>query len=456
MATAEAINEPPYIFKRWEDGNGETLSTDNPYSFTVTMNTTIQPVFGTPEGKCIITVIPSDGGTVSGLPLYNMVDVNSIVTLTAVPKTGYEFKEWQDGNGNQISTNNPLSFTITQDITVKPIIERSYVQVPGNIATDKLVLVAGGISGIRTENEDPNIGCTHNGDKMYIYANVDATETKDYIFSFKSSNNTSYAASCKVSVTQGDSPITLDKETDEVPRTGDWNSYNNTHSFLMKNVAPGPCTICVQLTANGSNYAGNYKDFKVSPVPVYTRNVTNGSWGTLCLPWESTALEGGDFYDVLGTKHAEYGVALVELDESDQLTAGKPYVFKATSSQIKVTYNPATEVEDEVEGNHIIGSFAERNVPNGMYIIYNNLLYITDGTNKIGTNRAYFDVDQMGTYNPATAPARVVFFGGRQAPTSLGGEADRLRDRKVIKVIEDGQFRIVRDGKTYNAQGIEL
>ncbi|MCQ2325207.1 MAG: InlB B-repeat-containing protein, partial [Paludibacteraceae bacterium] len=184
---------------------------------------------------------------------------------------------------------------------------------------------------------------------------------------------------------------------------------------------------------------------------VYTRDVTNGSWGTLCLPWESVKLEGGNYYDVLGTKHAEYGVALVELDESDQLTAGKPYVFKATSSQIKVTYNPATGVDNPVAGNHIIGSFADCNVPEGMYIIYNNLLYITDGSSTIGANRAYFDADNMEAYNPATAPARVVFMGGHQTPTDNPSLHHSINSS--LKVLKDGQFRIVRDGKTYNAQG---
>ena len=378
------------------------------------------------------------------------------VTFTAqiLSTLGKEFKGWINSHGTSMSTTSQVSFTITQDTTIMPNIERSYVQVPSNIATDKLVLVAGGISGIN--NEGSNIGSTHNGDKMYLYVNVDATQTQDYIFSFKSSNATTSAASCTVSVTQGGSPITLDKPTDNVPVTGGWGSYNNTHSFLMKNVAPGPYTICVQLTANGNNYAGNYKDFKVSVAPVYTRDVTDGSWGTLCLPWASIALEGGDFYDVLGTKHAEYGVALVELDESDQLTAGKPYVFKATSSQIKVTYNPATEVANPVvAGNHIIGSFAGCTVPKDMYIIYQDLLYKSNGANTIGANRAYFDADNMDPFDAQKAPARVVFMGGRQTPTEL-----KVRDAQCTmhdgKYLINGQFVIIKDNKMYNAQGIEL
>lgn len=191
-------------------------------------------------------------------------------------------------------------------------------------------------------------------------------------------------------------------------------------------------------------------------IGTYTRDVADGSWGTLCLPWASVKLEGGDFYNVLGTKHAEKGVALTPIEAPDQLEAGKPYVFKATSEQIKVTYDPATEVAEEVyDDNHIIGSFTSCTVPNGMYIIYNNLLYITNGSSTIGANRAYFDADNMEAYNPATAPARVVFMGGRQAPTGFG-QWNKEQGQRIMKVVENGQFIIIKDNKMYNAQGIEL
>lgn len=235
-------------------------------------------------------------------------------------------------------------------------------------------------------------------------------------------------------------------------------SYDPGETLLTE-----PTTIVMSYAKDGS---GNYGDDRGyiynivvtsdAPDPVYTRDVTNGDWGTLCLPWESKALEGGIYYDVLGTKDPVQGVALVELDESDQLTAGKPYVFKATSEQIKVTYDPTTEVEAPVDaGNHIIGSFTGCTVPQDMYIIYNNMLYKTaDATNTIEANRAYFDADNMGIYSPVSAPARVVFIGGNTTPTD--NAAVRSDKNANGKYIMNGRLVIIREGRRYNAHGMKI
>lgn len=111
-------------------------------------------------------------------------------------------------------------------------------------------------------------------------------------------------------------------------------------------------------------------------IGTYTREVTNDSWGMLCLPLEGVKIEGDEYYDVLGTKDPTLGVALAEVEVFDNLTAGKPYVFKATSNQIKVTYYPETAVATEVPGNNIIGSFAGCTVPQGKYIINGQFVII--------------------------------------------------------------------------------
>ena len=412
--------------------------------------------YDTPPTIYTVSVLNGEGGSVTGLAPEGKYFLGEDVSLTAITYVGYEFKEWQDGNGNQISTNNPLSFTITQDTTVKPIFKvekRSFTIANG--VTAQMGTINKSLPWTKTAAK-PGLAywSTNNGvnnsdsrDTLIITPNEDVQYRLKFDYAVSSEGNYD-----KMSVWVNGVVIA------NAISGATSGSYDSGEMLLTE-----PTTIVMSYRKDYSGSSGDDRGYiynivvtSDAPYPVYTRDVTNGSWGTICLPWESIALEGGDFYDVLGTKHAEYGVALVELDESDQLEAGKPYVFKATSSQIKVTYDPATEVEDEVEGNHIIGSFTGCNVPEGMYIIYQDLLYKSNGANTIGANRAYFDADNMEPYNPATAPARVVFMGGRQTPTSLGGEADRLRGRKVIKVIENGQFRIVRDGKTYNAQGIEL
>jgi len=184
--------------------------------------------------------------------------------------------------------------------------------------------------------------------------------------------------------------------------------------------------------------------------PAYTREVTAGDWGTLCLPWASTALDGATYYETLGTKN-DQGIALAEVSA---LEAGKPYVFQATAAEIKVTYNPSTKVTAEKAGEKCTGSFAGCTVPAGQYLIVDNLLYKAEGTgNSIDANRAYFDVASMTAYTPAPG-RRVVFFGGKTTPTALeAAEAPAMKDGKMMI---DGQLIIIKGGKMFNAQGAAL
>ena len=97
-----AIPEDGYAFKQWDDGN-----TDNPRTVTVTGNKTYTATF---VATYTITVNSANAtmGTVSGGGTY--ID-NSTATLTATPKEGYAFKQWNDGN-----TDNPRTVTVTGDV----------------------------------------------------------------------------------------------------------------------------------------------------------------------------------------------------------------------------------------------------------------------------------------------------------------------------------------------------
>lgn len=62
------------------------------------------------------SVTPAAGGSVT--PLSATYEKDSTVTVTATYNYGYRFKEWQDGNGNTISSSNPFSFKITKDTSL--------------------------------------------------------------------------------------------------------------------------------------------------------------------------------------------------------------------------------------------------------------------------------------------------------------------------------------------------
>lgn len=110
--------------------------------------------------------------------------------------------------------------------------------------------------------------------------------------------------------------------------------------MAVDNSARGGFTVAWDYDADGAMdyYVANYSDNKVgynsalahqvNSTSLYTRSVANGSWGTICLPWKSIAFEGALFYNILGTKDAEKGIALEPIEEPNQLQAGKPYVLE--------------------------------------------------------------------------------------------------------------------------------
>ena len=218
--------------------------------------------------------------------------------------------------------------------------------------------------------------------------------------------------------------------------------------FKVEGGTPTPRESSFSVTAY--DYKFDYTISQAAPTSAYTRDVKPDNWGTICLPWTSIALEGATFYNVLGTKDQTQGIALEEIN---QLDAGKPYVFKATSDKIIVTYNSKETPKQEPinAGNHIIGSFIECPVTPGMYIIYENLLYKAGTDVSISANCAYFDADAMTPFVQSQAPARVVFFGGSQSPT--GNSSLHHSINSSFKVIKDGQFVIIKDNRMYNAQG---
>ncbi len=108
--TVHATAATGYIFLRWTE-NGTQVSTNANYSFTVTGNRTLVAQFQQQTYTITATADPTNGGTVTGGGTYNY---GQTCTLTATPVTGsYIFVNWTK-NGQQVSTNQTYSFTVTE------------------------------------------------------------------------------------------------------------------------------------------------------------------------------------------------------------------------------------------------------------------------------------------------------------------------------------------------------
>ena len=197
-------------------------------------------------------------------------------------------------------------------------------------------------------------------------------------------------------------------------------------------------------------------------VKTYTRIVNAGEYGTICLPGQANRMSGAIFYELAGrdTKFAY-------LDEVTELEAGTPYIFYATSNTLTVTYNGTKAANAEENVNGMYGTFTKiidtepagsaKNILEGNYVVYNNELLLCGTGCGLFEYRAYVNVDEISTNVPAAVPGRRrVSMGVQGENTTTDFENITNGENNTIKVIENGQLFIIRNGEKYNIQGQKL
>ena len=107
--TVHATANTGYTFTNWTE-NGNVVSTNANYTFTVNGNRTLVANFQMQSYTITVTANPANGGTVSGGGNFNY---GQSCTLTATPATGYNFVRWTK-NGQQVSTNATYTFSVTE------------------------------------------------------------------------------------------------------------------------------------------------------------------------------------------------------------------------------------------------------------------------------------------------------------------------------------------------------
>ena len=93
-----------YHFVKWSDGN-----TDNPRTIELTCDTTFTALFA--PNQCTVSLqCDENQGSVEGAGVF---DYLAEVQISATPAYGYHFSSWSDGN-----TDNPRTITVTKDVTL--------------------------------------------------------------------------------------------------------------------------------------------------------------------------------------------------------------------------------------------------------------------------------------------------------------------------------------------------
>ena len=106
--TVTASPAEGYEFVNWTE-NGEVVSTEAEYAFTVTGDRSLVANFVLKNYDILATANPGEGGTVSGAGNYNHFET---CTLVATANWGYTFINWTL-DGNVVSTEPSYTFTVT-------------------------------------------------------------------------------------------------------------------------------------------------------------------------------------------------------------------------------------------------------------------------------------------------------------------------------------------------------
>ena len=202
-------------------------------------------------------------------------------------------------------------------------------------------------------------------------------------------------------------------------------------------------------------------ELSVTLYPIdYSRAVTAGRLGTICLP-NGGVMVGADLFEV-----AYYGETSqkVFFDQivNGEMEAGVPYVFlpKEGATQLGVYYTDAANASATHRNGlyGFIGASAseEFNIPAGAgnYIIQNNQYReVQAGADaRIVSNRAYLKLGDITPTAPALAPGRKRV-SIAAAPSATTGIEDLEVGEAPMKVMMNGQLYILRGEKIYDATG---
>ncbi len=147
-ATLTAVANEHYHFTQWSDGN-----TDNPRTVSVEGNATYTAEFAIDQFT-ITATCDIQYGEITGDGVY---DYGTRITLTAIPNSGYEFKQWSNG-----LTYNPYRFTVVSDLTLEaefiPATAIDNISADTDTTTPQKVLIDGQVYILRNNKTYTTMG----------------------------------------------------------------------------------------------------------------------------------------------------------------------------------------------------------------------------------------------------------------------------------------------------------
>jgi len=169
MVTMTAVADPGWEFSQW---TGNVFPPNaNPVTITMNQNETVTATFVSTTPQVTLTVDTVGYGHVdlSPEPVNGTYDLGTLVTMTAVPQTDWQFAEWL---GDTMSTENPLTVAVDSNMAVTARFESVFPQVTltmiivgqGNVSQDpEPILGTYSVNTMVTITANPALGWEFSG-----------------------------------------------------------------------------------------------------------------------------------------------------------------------------------------------------------------------------------------------------------------------------------------------------
>lgn len=204
-------------------------------------------------------------------------------------------------------------------------------------------------------------------------------------------------------------------------------------------------------------------ELSVTLYPIdYSREVTQGRYGTICLP-NGGVMVGATIFKVAHMTYQNDKPYKVFFDEviNGVMEAGMPYIFmpkeNATVMGVYYTDNVGVTAGNELDYNGLHGTldYMDGEALYGKYIFSNNSIFMSENPNNwLNANRAYIVLSEVPDYITPVAPGcRRVSMGVNGTNTATGFENIEALDDRVQKVLIDGKIYILRGEKMFDTTG---
>ena len=192
--------------------------------------------------------------------------------------------------------------------------------------------------------------------------------------------------------------------------------------------------------------------------------LANNAWYTLCVPFDMSADKVSEVFGsstIAELTGAEDRGSLIHLNFSyvNAMVAGHAYLIMpgqdftagSTISGVTIKNVDPEALASQTEYMHFQGTFNKIMLEgeNKRFMGANNYVYSPrDGGTPVGAFRCFFTIPDNAPANVKSRPARIVF--GEQTATGMENISAHPAPAKFML---DGVLYIIRDGRTYNAQG---